>query len=72
MGELARIVSCKVAWRMGKNPVSVKFIEGVEDNPVRRQPDISVARNDLAYEPTIGLEEELNRSIVWQMGLKFR
>lgn len=35
MGDLARMISRMVAWTMDKNPVNVKFVDGVEDDPVR-------------------------------------
>ncbi|MGZ8708991.1 MAG: NAD-dependent epimerase/dehydratase family protein [Thermoanaerobaculia bacterium] len=35
------------------------------DNPNRRCPVIAKARDHLAYEPTIGLDEGLRRSLVW-------
>ncbi len=36
-----------------------------EDDPVRRRPDISLARTKLGWEPTIGLEEGLERTIAY-------
>jgi UDP-glucuronate decarboxylase len=35
------------------------------DNPTRRCPVIAKARAELGYEPSIGLEEGLRRSLVW-------
>ena len=35
------------------------------DNPNRRCPDITKARNELDYEPYFGLEEGLRRTLVW-------
>ena len=35
------------------------------DDPVRRRPDISRARSQLAWQPSIGLEEGLQRTIDW-------
>ncbi len=35
------------------------------DNPNRRCPDISKARNMLAYEPKVTLDEGLRRSLIW-------
>lgn len=35
------------------------------DNPTRRCPSIAKARSELAYDPTIDLEEGLRRSLVW-------
>jgi nucleoside-diphosphate-sugar epimerase len=35
------------------------------DNPNRRCPNIDKARSHLGYEPGIGIEEGLKRSLVW-------
>lgn len=35
------------------------------DNPTRRCPDIAKARSDLGYNPSIGLDEGLRRSLIW-------
>jgi dTDP-glucose 4,6-dehydratase/UDP-glucuronate decarboxylase len=35
------------------------------DNPTRRRPLISKARDELEYEPVVGLEDGLERSLVW-------
>jgi len=36
-----------------------------QDDPVRRQPDITRAKNTLGWEPTIPLREGLERTIGW-------
>ena len=38
------------------------------DNPNRRCPVIAKARNELGYDPRIGLEEGLRRSLIWYSG----
>lgn len=45
----------------GKSPEADYLV----DNPNRRCPDISKARNELGYEPSFGLEEGLRRTLVW-------
>lgn len=35
------------------------------DNPNRRCPDISKARNDLGYDPTISIKEGIKRTFLW-------
>ncbi len=37
----------------------------LSDNPQRRCPDISKARKDLGYSPSISLEEGVKRSLIW-------
>jgi nucleoside-diphosphate-sugar epimerase len=35
------------------------------DNPVRRCPDISKARNELGFEPDVGIEDGLRKTFLW-------
>lgn len=42
--------------------------EYLTDNPDRRCPDIAKARRELGYEPEVGLEEGLRRSLLWYAG----
>jgi nucleoside-diphosphate-sugar epimerase len=35
------------------------------DNPMRRRPDITKARTELKYNPSISLKEGLLRSLLW-------
>ncbi|MGZ6825275.1 MAG: GDP-mannose 4,6-dehydratase, partial [Mycobacteriales bacterium] len=41
------------------------FIPRPEDDPSIRQPDITVARRELGWEPTIGYEAGLERTIAY-------
>ena len=43
----------------------VQFRELPKDDPTRRQPDISLARERLGWEPKVGFEEGLKRTIEW-------
>ena len=38
------------------------------DNPSRRRPAITKAREELGFDPTIGLDEGLERSLLWYAG----
>jgi nucleoside-diphosphate-sugar epimerase len=38
------------------------------DNPNRRCPDISKAREDLGYVPKVTLEEGMRRTLLWYAG----
>jgi UDP-glucuronate decarboxylase len=49
----------------------IKFMPLPSDDPVRRKPDISLARNFLAWEPGIGLEEGLEKTIAYFRMLRF-
>ncbi|MBM7807003.1 dTDP-glucose 4,6-dehydratase [Geodermatophilus bullaregiensis] len=43
----------------------VVFVPRPTDDPSVRQPDISLARRELGWEPTIGFEEGLSRTVNW-------
>jgi dTDP-glucose 4,6-dehydratase len=43
----------------------IEFVERPEDDPSVRQPDISLARAELGWEPMVPLEEGLKPTIAW-------
>ncbi len=43
----------------------IQFIERPQDDPTVRQPDITLARTLLGWEPKVGLEEGLGRTVDW-------
>ena len=43
----------------------VHFVERPADDPARRRPDISLARDKLRWEPTVTMREGLRRTIDW-------
>ncbi len=42
---------------------TVKFIERTSDDPEKRRPDLTLARTKLGYEPSVGPDEGLRRTI---------
>ena len=46
----------------------IAFIERPVDDPTVRQPDISLARAELGWEPKVSIEEGLQRTIEWFRG----
>ena len=46
------------------NPESVYLV----DNPNRRCPDISKSRTQLGYEPKVGLDDGVRRTLLWYLG----
>ena len=43
----------------------IAFIPRPEDDPTVRQPDITLARRELGWEPQVGFEDGLSRTIAW-------
>lgn len=49
--------------RLAKSTVAIKSLPGREDDPKRRCPDISRAKNELGWEPKVDLSEGLSRTL---------
>jgi dTDP-glucose 4,6-dehydratase len=58
--ELAQMVTAIVG---GSGEIS--FLDLPEDDPKKRNPDISRARNILGWEPSVSLEEGIKRTASW-------
>jgi dTDP-glucose 4,6-dehydratase len=43
----------------------IVFVERPVDDPTVRQPDITLARTELGWEPSIGFEDGLTRTLAW-------
>lgn len=59
--ELAK----KVLEMIPESQSQIEFKELPKDDPVRRKPDISLAKEKLNWEPKVSLEEGLKKSIPW-------
>jgi len=46
-------------------PKDIQFLELPEDDPRRRNPDISRARKVLNWEPTVSIEEGIALTAAW-------
>jgi len=49
--------------RITRSSSRIQFLPASQDDPKQRQPDISLAKGQLAWEPKVGLEEGLERTI---------
>jgi dTDP-glucose 4,6-dehydratase len=47
------------------SPSEITFVPRPEDDPTVRQPDISLARRVLRWEPAVSLDDGLRRTIEW-------
>lgn len=45
------------------SPSQIKYLDLPEDDPIKRKPDITLAKNELKWEPKIKLEDGLNKTI---------
>jgi nucleoside-diphosphate-sugar epimerase len=43
----------------------IVYVPRPEDDPMVRQPDITLARTHLGWEPKVGLDDGLKRTIEW-------
>jgi UDP-glucuronate decarboxylase len=64
MRELADLVIDKTGTASG-----IEYLPLPQDDPVRRQPDITRAKSVLGWEPTVQLSEGLDRTIAYFRGL---
>ncbi len=58
--ELARTVR-----RLVGSDSEIVFVPRPEDDPTVRQPDIALARRELGWEPQVGFEDGLSRTLAW-------
>jgi dTDP-glucose 4,6-dehydratase len=47
---------------------SVELVDRTADDPEKRRPDLTLARTRLGYEPQVGPEEGLRRTIAYFAG----
>jgi dTDP-glucose 4,6-dehydratase len=58
MLELARLIV-----RLAGSDSEIELVERAADDPEKRRPDLTLARTRLGYEPQVGPEEGLRRTI---------
>lgn len=67
--DIGVIISSLVAEKIGRQPpVPIRFLPKRVDDPLRRKPDISVARDALGWEPKVKLDEGIAATIDWFLG----
>jgi len=68
IGNPAELTVLALAQRiiaLAGSPSEIRFIPRPEDDPSVRQPDITLARTQLGWEPQISLDDGLARTIDW-------
>jgi nucleoside-diphosphate-sugar epimerase/intein/homing endonuclease len=63
--EVSMLELAEVVKKLTGSASEIKFIERPEDDPTVRQPDITLAREALGWEPKVPLEDGLQHTIEW-------
>ena len=63
--ELSMLELAEHIAKLSGAQVGVEFIARPQDDPMVRQPDISLARRELGWEPQVELDDGLLRTIEW-------
>jgi dTDP-glucose 4,6-dehydratase len=63
--ELSVLELAQLIRHLAGSPSPIQFVARPQDDPTVRQPDISLARQVLAWEPKIDIEDGLLRTIAW-------
>ncbi|MCW2725487.1 MAG: UDP-glucuronate decarboxylase [Frankiales bacterium] len=66
--ELTMLELAQRIRELAKSDSEIVFIDRPEDDPTVRQPDITLARTALGWEPQVALDEGLARTIDWFRG----
>jgi dTDP-glucose 4,6-dehydratase len=61
--ELTMLELAELIVRLTKSDSEIELVERAADDPEMRRPDLTLARTKLGYEPQIGPEEGLRRTI---------
>ncbi|MGY1786714.1 UDP-glucuronic acid decarboxylase family protein [Geodermatophilus sp. SYSU D00698] len=64
-GEMSVLDLAKLVVEVTGSTSAVEFIERPQDDPTVRQPDITLAREVLGWEPAVPVEEGLARTVDW-------
>jgi dTDP-glucose 4,6-dehydratase len=63
--EVSILYLAETIKRLTGSDSEIVFIDRPVDDPSIRQPDITLAKRELGWEPTIGFEEGLQRTLAW-------
>lgn len=63
--EIAEMIAKVVAEKTGQEMVPIKHLPARQDDPGRRKPDITVAKQVLSWRPQVPLEDGVDKAIDW-------
>ncbi|CAH0054443.1 unnamed protein product, partial [Clonostachys solani] len=64
--DLARMITALVAEKMGSTrKVPIQFLPARTDDPYRRKPDITLAKEVLGWQPSVALRDGLEKTVDW-------
>jgi UDP-glucuronate decarboxylase len=61
--ECSILELAETVLRLTRSPSKIAFLAASQDDPKQRQPDISLAKKELEWAPTVGLMDGLERTI---------
>ncbi|GHE23880.1 NAD-dependent epimerase/dehydratase family protein [Streptomyces capillispiralis] len=64
-GEITMLDLARLVVELTGSASEIRYIERPVDDPAVRCPDITLARDKLGWEPRVGAEEGLRRTIAW-------
>jgi dTDP-glucose 4,6-dehydratase len=64
-GEITMLDLARLVVELTGSGSQIRYIERPVDDPAVRCPDITLARDKLGWEPRVGAEEGLRRTIAW-------
>lgn len=65
IAEVATVVMQRLAAQDAGQTSRIVYEDAVRDDPQRRNPDCSLARRVLSWEPGVSLEDGIYRTIAW-------
>ncbi len=71
-GEISVLDLAKMVLNLTHSKSEIKFLPLPPDDPTQRKPDTSAAYNDLGWEPRVGIEEGLKKTIDYFKSLRER
>jgi dTDP-glucose 4,6-dehydratase len=63
--EVSVLHLAETVRRLAGSDSDIVFVARPQDDPTVRQPDITLAKSELGWEPTVGFEDGLSRTIGW-------